>query len=64
MTSIAEVAPDVFRISTFVPEGGLEFAQFLVRDDEPLLFETGMKALFPAVRGRSPRSSIRRSFDG
>lgn len=50
MTSIAEVAPDVFRISTFVPEGGLEFAQFLVRDDEPLLFETGMKALFPAVR--------------
>lgn len=50
MTTIDEIAPDVFRISTFVPEGGLQFAQFLVRDDEPLLFETGMRALFPAVR--------------
>ena len=50
MTNISEVAPDVFRISTYVPEADLEFGQFLVRDDEPLLFETGMKALFPAVR--------------
>lgn len=50
MTSIDEVAPDVFRISTYVPEADLQFGQFLVRDEEPLLFETGMKALFPAVR--------------
>jgi flavorubredoxin len=50
VTRIDEIAPDVFRISTYVPEADLEFAQFLVRDDEPLLFETGMKALFPAVR--------------
>jgi flavorubredoxin len=50
MTTVSEVAPDVFRISTYVPEADLEFGQFLVRDDEPLLFETGMKALFPAVR--------------
>lgn len=50
MTTIDEVAPDVFRISTYVPEGDLQFAQFLVRDDEPLLFETGMRSLFPAVR--------------
>lgn len=50
MTTVNEIAPDVFRIATYVPEADLEFGQFLVRDDEPLLFETGMKALFPAVR--------------
>jgi flavorubredoxin len=50
MTHVDEIAPDVFRISTFVPQTGIEFAQFLVRDDEPLLFETGLKMLFPAVR--------------
>lgn len=50
MTTIDEVAPDVFRIATYVPEADLQFGQFLVRDEEPLLFETGMKALFPAVR--------------
>ncbi len=50
MTTVNEVAPDVFRIATYVPEADLEFGQFLVRDEEPLLFETGMKALFPAVR--------------
>jgi flavorubredoxin len=50
MTNITEVAPDIFRISTFIPEANLQFAQFLVRDDEPLLFHTGMKGLFPIVR--------------
>lgn len=50
MTQITEIAPDIFRISTFIPEANLQFAQFLVRDDEPLLFHTGMKGLFPVVR--------------
>lgn len=50
MTQINEIAPDIFRISTFVPEGNLQFCQFLVRDEEPLLFHTGMNALFPVVR--------------
>ena len=50
MATIAEIAPDVFRISTFVPQTGIEFAQFLVRDDEPLLFETGLRLTFPGVR--------------
>lgn len=50
MTRINEIAPDIFRISTFIPEGNLQFCQFLVRDEEPLLFHTGMNALFPAVR--------------
>jgi flavorubredoxin len=50
MTTIDEVAADVFRITTYIPEIDLQFSQFLVRDDEPLLYETGMRALFPAVR--------------
>jgi flavorubredoxin len=50
MTQITEIAPDMYRICTFVPEANLQFNQFLVRDAEPLLFHTGMKALFPVVR--------------
>ena len=50
MTRITEIAPDIYRISTFMPEADLQFNQFLVRDDEPLLFHTGMKGLFPVVR--------------
>ncbi|HKO96508.1 MAG TPA: hypothetical protein VJU86_05935 [Pyrinomonadaceae bacterium] len=52
---IEEVAPDVFRISTYVPEINLQFNQFLVRDDEPLLFHTGMRSLFPLVRDEVAR---------
>ncbi|MBL8529510.1 MAG: MBL fold metallo-hydrolase [Burkholderiales bacterium] len=50
MARITEIAPDIYRISTFMPEADLQFNQFLVRDDEPLLFHTGMKGLFPVVR--------------
>ena len=50
MTTITEIAPDTFRINTFIPEANLGFSQFLVRDDEPLLYHTGMRALFPIVR--------------
>ena len=49
MTTINEIAPDTFRITTFVPEINLGFTQFLVRDDEPLLYHTGGRALFPIV---------------
>lgn len=49
-TNITEIAPDTFRINTFIPEANLGFSQFLVRDEEPLLFHTGMRALFPFVQ--------------
>jgi len=49
MATVTEIAPDVFRISTFIPEIDLQFSQFLINDDEPLLFHTGMKAVFPPV---------------
>jgi flavorubredoxin len=47
---ITEIAPDVYRLSLFVPEADLQFNQFLVKDDEPLLFHTGMRGIFPFVR--------------
>jgi len=48
-TDVAEIAPDVFRLSTFLPEADFMFNQFLVRDEEPLLFHTGPRALFPFI---------------
>jgi flavorubredoxin len=50
MTTVTEIAADVYRICTLIPEMNLQFNQFLVRDDEPLLYHTGMRALFPQVR--------------
>jgi flavorubredoxin len=48
--AVEEIASDVYRISTYVPEANLQFNQFLIRDDEPLLFHTGMRSIFPLVR--------------
>lgn len=48
--SVNEIAPDCYRISTYIPEINLQFNQFLLNDEEPLLFHTGMRSLFPAVR--------------
>ena len=48
--SVTEIAPECYRISTYIPEIDLQFNQFLIKDDEPLLFHTGMRVLFPAVR--------------
>jgi len=50
MATVSEVAPDLFRISIYVPDFDLQFNQFLVRDAEPLLFHTGPRAMFPTVR--------------
>jgi flavorubredoxin len=50
MPVVTEVASDLYRISIYVPEGNLQFNHFLVRDEEPLLFHAGLKAMFPLVR--------------
>ena len=47
---VTEIAPDIYRISGFVPEINLQFNHFLVKDEEPLLFHTGLKDMFPLVR--------------
>jgi flavorubredoxin len=53
-TRINEIADGIYRLSTFVPEvaapAGFTFNQFLVLGDEPLLFHTGPRRMFPLVR--------------
>lgn len=48
--NITEIAPDVFRISLYVPEMNLQFNHFLIRDDQPMLYHAGMKQMFPPLR--------------
>jgi len=51
-TRIDEIADGVYRLSTCVPEaapGGFTFNQFLIKGDEPLLFHTGPRGMFPLV---------------
>lgn len=50
MALVTEVGPDLYRISIFVPEFDLQFNHFLVKDEEPLLFHAGLKAMFPDLR--------------
>ena len=50
MTNVTEIAPDVHRISTYNANYKLQFNQFVVKDDEPLLFHTGMKGEFALVK--------------
>jgi len=47
---VTEIAPDHYAISVYVPEFKLRFNHFLIKDEEPLLFHTGMKHMFPLVR--------------
>ena len=50
-TKIAEIADGIYRLSTFVPDiappAGFTFNQFLVLGDEPLMFHTGLRKMFP-----------------
>jgi flavorubredoxin len=50
MTAIDEIAPDLFRLSVYVPDLDMQFNHFLVRDQEPLLFHAGLRSMFPALR--------------
>ena len=53
MTTIDEIADGIYRISTYVPDvappAGFTLNQFLVLADEPLLFHTGPRGMFPLV---------------
>lgn len=52
-TRVNEIANGIFRLSTFVPDiappAGFSFNQFLVLGEEPLLFHTGPRRMFPLV---------------
>ena len=47
---VTEVAPDVYRISYFHPQFGIQMNQYLVKDDEPFLMHTLMRKMFPVTR--------------
>lgn len=53
-TDIHEIADGIYRIHTPIalPDGrAFSFNQYLLVDDEPLLFHTGLRRMFPDVRG-------------
>lgn len=52
-TRVDEIADGIYRICTPIHQfpGGFTFNQYLIIDDEPLLFHTGPRGLFPLVRG-------------
>ena len=65
-STIHEIAPQTYRINTPMPDmipGGFSFNQYLVLDEQPLLFHTGPRGLFPVIREQIesliPLSSLR-----
>jgi flavorubredoxin len=51
-TRLDEIADRIYRMSTFVPDigpTGFTFNQFLIDADEPAIFHTGPRAMFPSV---------------
>jgi flavorubredoxin len=52
-TRVDQIADRIYRISTCIPDiapGGFTFNQFLIDAEEPLLYHTGMRGVFPLVR--------------
>lgn len=58
-TQISEIADGIYRLSTHVPDiappAGFTFNQFLVMGDEPLMFHTGLRKMFPLNRAALER---------
>jgi hypothetical protein len=65
---VAEIAPGIYRINTPVDipggPGQFSFNQYLIVDDEPLLFHTGMRAMFAGVREARSWHSARTACAG
>jgi flavorubredoxin len=50
MTTIDEIAPNIYRISIYVSDYNMQFNHFLIKDDEPMLYHTGMRSMFPLLK--------------
>ena len=51
-TRVDEIAERIYRMSTFVPTigpSGFTFNQFLIDAEEPTIFHTGPRGIFPSV---------------
>jgi hypothetical protein len=70
MAVIPEIAPNIFRISTFAPSANLQFNHFLVKDGEPLLYHTGLRGFHAEIHEAaskliiSSQTSAGRSMSG
>src|SRR5262245_47422702 len=56
---ISEIADGIYRMSVFVPDiappAGFTFNHFLILGDEPLLFHTGLRRMFPLLHSAVSR---------
>jgi flavorubredoxin len=50
MAVTTEIAPDIYRVSIFAEQANLQFNHFLVKDDEPLLFHSGLRRMHAEIR--------------
>ena len=50
MARVDEMTRGIYRISTMVGEAGLQFNQFLIDDERPVLIHTGMFPMYESVR--------------
>lgn len=61
--TIHEIEDNIYRISVPVPEANFAFNQFLIVDEKPLLFHTGLRTHFPyvsdAIRKVMPLEKLR-----
>lgn len=64
MARVTEIASDHYAISIYVPDFNLRFNHFLIKDEQPLLFHTGMKQMFPLVRDAVARIIDPSTIDG
>lgn len=46
---LTEIAAGIHQLTTYLPEMDFSLNQFLIDADEPLLFHTGMRSMFPSV---------------
>src|SRR5262245_28134565 len=64
-TRISEISDGIYRLSTFVPDiappNGFTFNQFLILGDEPLMFHTGLRKMFPLNRDAVSRPHCART---
>lgn len=50
MVKVDEIASGIYRLSSYVPEFDLQFNHFLLTDDEPMLYHSGLRGMFEGVR--------------
>jgi flavorubredoxin len=50
MAKTTEIPPNIYRISMYAQRGNLQFNHFLLKDNEPLQFHTGLRGMHAEIR--------------